>query len=176
MLNLRFAAVGLVAATAILAATPAVCADAPAPNAHSVELARKLFTEMHMDQLMGNMMRQMGPTIIAQSRKNNPNLSPQDAQAITDAVSESMDSLMQKVIDRSIPLYASTFTEKELQDLVDFYDSPSGQAMLAKMPVLMSKMTPLMTELMPEMAGDINRRICSKIDCSKRAAPIAPRS
>jgi uncharacterized protein len=175
MLNLRRVAVGFLAATALLAATPALCADPPAPNAHSVELARKLFTEMHMDQLMGDMLRQMGPTIVGQSRKNNPSLTEQDAQSINDAVAESMDSLMQKVIERSIPLYASTFTEKELQDLVDFYDSPSGRAMLAKMPVLMSKMTPMMTELMPEMAGDISRRICSKIDCSKRAAPAAPK-
>ncbi|MDB5428304.1 MAG: hypothetical protein JWR47_1472 [Phenylobacterium sp.] len=174
MLNLRRAVAGL-AAAAILAGTPALGAEAATPNPHSVELARKLFTEMHMDQLMGNMLRQMGPTIIAQSRKNNPNLTPQDAKVINDAVAESMDSLMQKVVDRSIPLYASTFSEKELQDLVDFYDSPSGRAMLAKMPVLMSKMTPMMTELMPEIAGDINRRVCSRIDCSKRAAPTAPK-
>ncbi len=38
MLNLRRAAAGLAAATAIFACTPAVCADAAASDAHSVEL------------------------------------------------------------------------------------------------------------------------------------------
>jgi hypothetical protein len=174
MLNLRYAAAGL-AAIAVLGATPAVCADAAAPNAHSEALARKLFTEMHMDQLMGNMMHQMLPAMIAQQQKANPHLSEHDAQVISEAVGESMDGLMQKVIDRSIPLYATTFTEKELQDLVNFYDTPSGQAMLAKMPVLTTKMIPIVTELMPEMTADVTRRICSKIDCTKRAAPPAPK-
>jgi hypothetical protein len=175
MLNLRHAAAGL-AAFALLGATPAVCADAAAPNPHSEALARKLFTEMHMDQVMGGMTHQMLPALLAQQRKANPNLSEHDAQIISEAVSESMDGLMQKVIDRSIPLYASTFTEKELQDLVDFYDTPSGQAMLAKMPILTTKMVPIMTDLMPEMTAEVTSRICAKMDCTQRATPPVPKS
>ena len=173
MLNLRHA-VAAIAAIAILGATPALCADAAQPNARSEALARKLFVEMHMDQMMGNMMHQMLPAMIAQQRKANPNLSEHDAQIISEAVSESMDGLMQKVIDRSIPLYATTFTEKELQDLVNFYDTPSGQAMLAKMPILTTKMVPLMTDLMPDMTADVTRRICAKMDCTKLSAPGKP--
>ena len=174
MLNLRRAAAGLLAAAAVLAGTPAVCAEPPAPSAHSMELARKLFAEMRMEQLMGSVIRQMAPAMIEQSRKRNPNLSAADAQVISEAVAASMDDMMKKVAERSIPLYASTFSEKELQDLVNFYDSPTGQAMLAKMPVLMSKMAPMATELAPEMIADLTRRICAKTDCSKRAAPASP--
>ena len=176
MPNLRRAVAGLAAASAILVAAPAVRADTPAPNAHSVELARKLFTEMPHDQMMDNMMRQLGPAMIAQARKSNPNLSAQDAKVITDSAAEASAAMMQKVIDRSIPLYAATFTEKELQDLVDFYDTPSGQAMLAKMPVLMSKMGPMVTELVPEMTADLTRRVCAKVDCSKHPAPATPKT
>jgi hypothetical protein len=174
MLNLR-RAVAAIAAIAILAATPALCADAAAPNARSEALARKLFAEMHMDQMMGNMMRQMAPAMLAQQRQANPNLSDRDAKAISDAMAESMDGFMQKVIDKSVPLYATTFTEKELQDLVNFYDSPSGRAMLEKMPVLTTKLVPIVTEMMPEMTADLTRRICAKTDC-KRAAPAAPKA
>jgi uncharacterized protein len=174
MLNLRRAAVGLVAAAAVFAGTPAICADAPVPNAHSLELARKLFSEMHMEQLMGNMVRQMAPAMMEQTRKRNPNLSAADAQVISDAMAASMDDLMKKVTERSIPLYASTFSEKELQDLVNFYDGPTGQAMLAKMPVLMSKIAPMAAELAPEMVTDMTKRICAKTDCSKRTAPASP--
>lgn len=175
MTPIRRAIACLAAATAIAVGTPAVCADT-APNPHSVELARKLFADMHMDQMMSGMMRQMGPAMMAQARKSNPSLTEADAQAISDALSESMGPMMTKVMDRMIPLYASTFSEKELQDLVNFYGSPSGQAMLAKMPALMAKMGPVMAEMMPEMTADMQKRICSKIDCSKRGAPPAPRS
>jgi hypothetical protein len=175
MLNLHRATVGLAAAVAILAGTPAICADAP-PNPHSMELARKLFGEMHMDTLMSDMMRQMSPAMLAQARKQNPNLSERDAQAIQDAVADSMQLMMRRVNERAIPLYASTFSEKELQDLVNFYDSPTGQAMLAKMPVLMNKMGPMVTDMMPEMMADMTTRICAKTDCANRPAPAAPKT
>src|SRR5437879_13862983 len=97
MLNLRRAAMGLVAAAAVLAGTPAVCAEAPAPNAHSIELARKLFAEMRMEQLMGGMVRQMAPAMIEQSRKRNPNLSAADAQVISEAMAASMRSEERRV-------------------------------------------------------------------------------
>jgi hypothetical protein len=175
MQSIRRAIACLAAATAIVAAAPAFCADA-APSPHSLELANKLFTDMHMDQMMDGMMRQMTPMMMAQARKSNPNLTADQAQAVTDAVAESMPAMMQKMQARMIPLYASTFTEKELQDVVNFYAGPSGQAMLAKMPLLMSKMAPTMAELAPDMVADVQRRLCSKIDCSKMSAPPKPKT
>jgi hypothetical protein len=176
MLNFRYRAIGFALAATLAIATPAVCADAPTGDAHSLELARRLFAEMHMDQLMGGMMKNMTPVMVAQARKANPALTDEQAQIITQAVSESSQAMMAKAIDRIIPLYASTFTEKELEDLVAFYDGPTGQSMLTKMPALMAKMTPVMTDLMPDMMADVNQRICSKMDCSKRTAPPASKS
>jgi hypothetical protein len=174
MSSLRRTIAGLACAMTVAVGTPALCADAP-PSAHSLELARHLFAGMHMDQMMTGMMKNMAPAMIDQARKANPSMTQAQAEAITDAVSQSTQAMMGKMVDRMIPLYASTFTEKELQDAVAFYDGPSGQAMLAKMPVLMSKMTPMMVELMPEMQADMRKRLCAKIDC-KTLTPAAPRS
>jgi len=176
MLNARRRLAGLALAAACLTATPALCADAPAPNAHGLELSRHLFAEMHMDRMMDGMMKNMMPAMVAQMRKANPAITDEQAQILGEAVTEASQGLMAKVTDQMIPLYASTFTEKELQDLVAFYDGPSGQAMLAKMPILMAKVTPVMAELMPGMTADVHRRVCAKIDCSKMAAPPAPKS
>jgi hypothetical protein len=174
MSSLRRAIAGLACAMTVAAGTPAICADAP-PNGHNLELARHLFGGMHMDTMMAGMTKNMVPAMIEQARKANPAMSPAQAEAITEAVTQSSQAMMGKVMDRMIPLYASTFTEKELQDAVAFYDGPSGQAMLAKMPVLMAKMTPMMVELMPEMQADMRKRLCEKIDC-KTIAPAAPKS
>jgi uncharacterized protein len=175
MINLRRTVAGLAAATLILGASPALCADAPAPSAHNLELARHLFAGMHMDTMLDNLMKTIAPAMMEQARKTNPSLSEKDAQVISQAVGESERAMMGKMVDRMIPLYASTFTEKELQDAVTFYEGPSGKAMLQKMPELMAKMGPTMAELMPEMTADLQQRICSKIDCTKRAAPAAPK-
>ena len=152
-------------------AAPALAAD-PAPSAHQMELAKRLFTDMQMDRMMNSMMAQMTPAMAAQMRKTNPNITAEQAQAVTEAVNESMAGLMARLLDRMIPLYAETFSEKELQELVAFYEGPTGRAMLAKMPALTAKMAPMMTEMMPEITADIQRRICAKTDCTKmRAAP-----
>jgi len=176
MLNARSRAVAFALLATLVTATPAVSADAPAPNAHSLELAKHLFAEMHMDRLMSGMMTNMTPMMVAQARKANPSLTDAQADIIAQAVSESSQAMMAKLVDRIIPLYATTFTEKELQDLVTFYDGPTGQAMLTKMPTLMSKMAPMMSDLMPEMMADVHQRICSKTDCSKITSPPASKS
>lgn len=169
MFLLRRAA-GLAVVAAVLAAAPAVSAEPP-PNPHSLELARKLFSEMEMDQLMSSMIRQMTPSMIDQVRRSSPNITDDQVRAITEAVTESLADLTPKIVDKFAPLYAQTFTEKELQDLVDFYDSPSGKAMIAKLPGMMAKVGPLMNDLMPEMTADMTRHLCSKIDCTKMNGP-----
>lgn len=153
-----------------MTAAPALAADPPA-SPRQMELAKRLFTDMQMDRIMNTMMAQMTPAMAAQMRKANPNITPEQAQALTEAVNESMAGLMTKMVERMIPLYAETFSEKELQELVTFYEGPTGRAMLAKMPALTAKMTPIMTEMMPDITADIQRRICAKIDCTKLNTP-----
>ena len=170
MLRLPRVAAVLVASAALVTAAPAAAGDTP-PSAHSVELAKRLFSELNMAQMSQAMMSQVGPALVTQARKANPSLTDEQAKAISEAVAESTAALMTKVQDRMVPLYASTFTEKELQDLADFYDSPSGRAMVRKMPELAARLGPVMAELMPQMTADVQRRICAKTDCAQLKRP-----
>ena len=60
-------------------------------------------------------------------------------------------------------IYASVFTEKELQELIAFYKSPIGQKVLEKQPVLMQatmkKMQVEMAKIMPDIQKDIKQAI-----------------
>ena len=154
-------------AAAMFAAPVAQAQDAQ-PSARQLELARRLFNDMHMDQMMAAMTRQMAPAMTAQMRKSNPNISAEQAQAISEAAHESMSAVMPKLIERMIPLYATTLTQKELEDTVAFYEGPSGKAILAKLPQISAQIVPIMTDMMPEMTADMQRRVCAKIDCSKQ--------
>jgi hypothetical protein len=125
--------------------------------------------------MMAGMMRQVMPAMTASLAKQAPGaLTAEQQRAIADAAAESMQGFMAKVSDRMIPMFADTFSDKELQDLVAFYEGPTGQSMLAKMPALTTKMMPLMVEMMPEMQKDLRQRLCSKTDCSKLGPPPAP--
>ena len=173
----RFAkglAVGI-AALALAGAAPAVSA-ADAPDAHKLALARQLFAGMNMNQLMDSVTKSMGDSMLTQLRKSNPKLSEEQARAISEAIGESARDVLPKVTERMVPLYAQTFSEKELEDSVAFYASPSGKAILAKMPALMSQMGPIMQEITPELIVDMQKRVCAKTDCSKLGKPGQPSS
>ena len=59
-------------------------------------------------------------------------------------------------------LYASTFTEEELQGVIDFYKSPAGKSFVAKQPELMKKSMELnqakMSAIMPQIQQLIMQR------------------
>ncbi len=179
MLNARNLVASLAGAATLLVGSPAVCADASAapaaPSAHNLVLARRLFTDMHIEQVMSDVMKNVAPALVAQEMKSNPALSQAQAEAVTKAIADSNQMMMGKIMDRMIPLYASTFSEKELQDLVTFYEGPTGRAMLEKMPTLMAKISPIVVELMPEMQADLRKRLCSTTDC-RTASPAAPKT
>ncbi|HEX3699379.1 MAG TPA: DUF2059 domain-containing protein [Phenylobacterium sp.] len=178
MFTAKRLAAGLSAAVLLIAAAPAFCADA-APDGHKLELAKRYFGAIHMDVMMDQMMSRMMPAMSeAMARQSGAALSPDMRKAIDDSVLESQHVMLAKMTEKMIPVVAETFTEKELQDLVTFYEGPTGQAVIAKTPLLTAKMMPTIISLVPEVQADVQRRLCARIDCSKMApgAPISPRT
>lgn len=162
-----------VATLALATAAPQMAAaqtTAAAPDPVKVALVKRYFADMHINTMISGMMRQMMPTMLQQIRKAHPEMTDVQMQGVTDAVTESMDEFMPKMTDAMVPVYADTFTTDELTKLDEFYESPVGQSILAKMPVAMQKMMPVMMQMMPDMQADIIKRVCTKIDCSAKAA------
>ena len=158
---------------AALFATGAMAQTAPAasppPSARQLELAHRYMAAAHMDKTMDAMMAQMKPMMMAAVPKDSK-LSEADRQAIADISSDMSREMMSKILARMEPIMAETFTEKELTDLTNFYESPTGQSMINKMPVMMGKLLPTMAELMPQMQREMRTRICARIDCTGGAA------
>jgi hypothetical protein len=87
----------------------------------------------------------------------------------------------EKMKDRYITLYAETFTEEDIQGIIDFYKSPAGVAFLAKQPELMKRTMALnqqlMAEIMPKMQALIaesHKGPGAKPTPAKAAAPVQP--
>jgi hypothetical protein len=55
----------------------------------------------------------------------------------------------------SLQIYRESFTQKEVEDLIAFYESPTGQAFVAKMPVVTQKSIALMQQRMVPMMDRI---------------------
>ncbi len=151
----------------MMAGLPVVSnAEAPAaPSAEKIALVKRYFAAVHFDTMMSNMMKQMGPAMMEQMRKSQPGINETQVKAVTEAMTESMDIYMPKMIDAMIPVYADTFSVEELTKMDEFYESPVGQSITAKIPVATQKMLPTIMPIIPEMQADMMKRLCSKMAC-----------
>jgi hypothetical protein len=94
------------------------------------------------------------------------------AQKIVDGMMRQLNTLLKQQIswDKMEPMYISlyrkTFTQKEIDDMLIFYRSPSGRSMIEKMPALVaesmqtaqSRMTTLVPQLQ-QVSQDTSRRL-----------------
>jgi uncharacterized protein len=63
-----------------------------------------------------------------------------------------------------IKLYASTMTQKEISDLIKFYESPSGRSYLTKVPMLTQKSTEIAQTKMEVLYPKIQQIIKDSIE------------
>ena len=163
----------LLSASPVLAADlpkPAPTAAAPVASTRALELTRRYFAAMRMEITMRATMRAVMPAVVDQMARNNPKLTNEQREALIEVAAQSSQTMVVKMMDRMAPIFAQSFTEKELQDLVDFYEGPTGQALVAKTPAFAARMNPTMNALMPEMLADMQMRLCAKVGCTTRAA------
>jgi hypothetical protein len=161
-----------------LAQTSAAAADAaPAPSAHSIELAKRFFVVTHVDALMDTLMANLLPSVIQSETKRLPNASPEFVAAVTEASLSATREWAPKYMDRVAVEYARVFTDQELEGAIAFYESPTGKSLIAKMPKLAPVATRIALAMQPELIQMIQERTCKKIDCSAldKSAPTTAR-
>jgi hypothetical protein len=154
----------------VLMASPVLAQPAPSPR--QIELAHRYIAAVHMDRTVDATMKAMLPGMLASLPKGDA-IQAERQQVTVEVVSEVTRNMMSKMVVRMEPIIAETFTEKELEGLVNFYEGPIGQSLIAKSPQIAAKLTPLMKDLVPEMQGEIAAKLCMRIACT--ATPkVAP--
>ncbi len=156
----------LLALACALAAAGAASAE---PSAKALALTRRMVVAMHVEQTMAPMMRglmqQQMDMIVAQHKNLTDQQKTMLSGALTEAVGEVMDNgLMTKVVEKLTPAYAEVYSEQELQAVVDFYESPIGQSVLRKTPLMGPAATKVMIEIAPEIQADLDARVARKLE------------
>ncbi len=160
----------LVAGLAALLLASAASAQ-PAPSARQLDLAQRYVKAMNLETSMNVVMDQMAPTMMQGSLDSLP---PEKREAVMGVMREVSQRVMTRMGARMAPILAEVFTEQELEDVVAFYEGPSGKAMIEKTPQLGAKMAPLMKELMPEMQYEMIAGMCKVLDCDERIPSATP--
>ena len=155
-----------VAAFSIAAACGSAVAQDSEATPEKLALAREVFQTTNLPQMMDGLSAMTN----GMSRSLASKL-PEAQQAKMAAFQQAMHEEMKqhfvpKMVDQMATLYAKNFSEAELRSIIAFYKSPTGQALLQKMPALMQQLSPLIMQDVPElMRGTVNR-YCVETTCT----------
>lgn len=167
----RAARAMLLAANLAALAAPVLAQEAGGANQTSapvdperLALARQYVRESHMDVAMRGAFANM-----AKSMPQIGTDSANDAKARqwVSSVSVGMDAAVPQLVDATTLATARVFTTQELKDLVAFYGTSSGQSMVAKMPMLMQQVTPVVFQIMPTVYQAAEADYCSHVTCTE---------
>jgi hypothetical protein len=88
------------------------------------------------------------------------------AKAIMAAVDDGLADIMPSVSDATVTLMTEDFSPEQLQALLDFYQSPAGQAALKILPRIASQASTLSLKMTPEMMTTIRDSYCGRVKCT----------
>jgi hypothetical protein len=117
-----------------------------------------------LQQMQAQLDRQFQPQATTDAKKAIVEKYTQEIVSTTKAALE-----WNKIKKPFIELYMKVYTEKELKELIKFYESPVGKKMIAKMPELMQKTMILSQQLMRPMIPKI-QAIAKKMSEELQAA------
>ena len=165
---------------ALLALTTGLLAQnnpAPAPaDAAKLALAREVIAAMHADRMFDGMMvqmKQMASQMAAESLP--PNATPEQRQKFEALQGRIMDVSMtatKGLIAKMDQIYASVYSEAELNAMKAFFLSPEGQSMLAKQPQIMQHLMPLVQQMQRDLMPQV-RQIVEQAKAEDAAATPA---
>src|SRR4030088_1189435 len=111
-------------------------------------------TEQMAGQIRAMMMNQFNAAGLPEESKAGV------AEMMNKAVAQIEERMSwEKLKPEYLKLYADVFTEDEISGFLAFYKTPTGQAMLAKMPLLMSKSMEISQRRMAGLMPEIQRQM-----------------
>lgn len=119
--------------------------------------AEAVLTKMKFESMLGKILEQQKQTTVGMMKKmmgNAKGVDQKDFAAFQAKVMDTMYAAMkpEEMKGDFARIYSDVFTKGELQGLADFYDTPTGQALIDKQPVIQQKsMEVLMPRIMAAM-------------------------
>ena len=147
----------LILAAGLVCAIPfAARADDASRKAKCAELLKVTNSEQMMEQMLDSMQKMQTEQFAKMEVSAEVRASAAEMQKRTEALVRKMLS-WETLKPRFIDLYAATYTEAELDGILAFYKSPSGRAMLDKMPQLMQGSMAITQEAVAGVGPEINK-------------------
>lgn len=103
------------------------------------DLARKLIEVTQAEMLSQQFLDAFMPQIMGLALQSDPDLSDEKKARISNVVKQEIDAAMPEVINLNVTTFAKHFTAEELQDALDFHQSPTGRKFQSVTPQLVQE-------------------------------------
>ncbi len=130
-----------------------------APDPVRLQLARQIFESQGGMQTVQATMKSMENSMLSGS-------TPEVKQRMTDAMDGMVNALIPKLFDEMAGFYATDFSEDELKGILAFYQSPTGQALKEKAPLVAQQIGLTMVKLIPRMQLSVLEKVCATTECT----------
>jgi len=134
-------------------------AQAPSqPSADALAAARELVQATHATDnfkaMLPTILQSLKPSIV----QNRPGVEEQYDKMIPIFTQKAQDRLAE-MTDKFAIIYANNFTAAELHDLITFYQSPIGEKLIQRQPVIAQQALAIGQEFGREVAADVQQQM-----------------
>lgn len=172
------------------AATPDAT-DSPAPSASKDEIIQELFVFMKVDrqldalrEMFSQNSAQLFLQVLEQNLKEKNLYTEENAKALDQNMPQYMEKLVSntaKLVDSNqikkdilVPEFKAQFSTSDLQDMLEFFSSPAGQAYVEKFPTINQTLQKKLLEQQSEKAQAIIMEIADAAMADLKPAADAP--
>lgn len=176
----------VVVALALALAAPLVSYAAASDTRPSEQSVRELLSLMQTHNILESVIAQTNNEAVSAISRNSEGkaLTDEQKRILTESRSRAMELVKQHLNWETLEpavlaAYRDTFTQEEIDGMLKFYRSPSGQAVVAKMPQVMQRMMMQMQgqlqTLAPQLEG-LRRQTEAQLQAAPKggASPGAP--
>lgn len=131
-------------AAAVLLSAVALAQEVSNTNSATRDQIMKLFEVMHIRQqmrlVMQGMVKQQSSLVRDTIRQRYPQITDEEMAQMNDYTVESMkDFPLDGILDDMIPVYQKHLTQPDVEAMIAFYSSPTGQKLMQEMPAMTSE-------------------------------------
>lgn len=134
-------------------------ADTPASKAD----VEKYLDVMHTRDMMKTMMEAMSKQvhqIFAEQMKKDPGMTPEVEARVNKMMDDIIKSMpVDDLIDAMIPVYQRHFTKGNIDDLLAFYSTPTGQKIIKELPLITAEAMQAATPIYKTMMATAMQRV-----------------
>jgi hypothetical protein len=151
-------------------------ADQPATQADVERYLDAIHSHDMLNQMAEAMAKPMHNMVHEQYLKDKDKLPPDFEERMTKMMDDMLKDIpWDEMMKTTVPVYQKHLTKGDIDALITFYSSPTGQKMLREMPVLMAESMEAMMPIMQEHIDKVAARMQSEMADMVKNPPTTPK-